>query len=168
MHFPLSPSESPIKGEEGEGERGWKKKLLYKLPIWKFHKHSGHRLLLRRRVEPLKKSQSIYFPFKFSSFIAVSRTRGTDHGVGLNSTPTLSIWIKTMSTTSLQYEFCFKIKFKILLLCHDVVCFKLYVTWPFLLCSNLWYNMIWRNVNDKTFYDNEIYYDVYNDEVIHV
>ena len=87
MHFPLSHSENSIKGGEGEGERGWKK-LLCKFPIWKYYKHSGRRLLLRRRVEPLKKSPSICFPLKVSLFIAVSNTRGTDHSVGLNSTPT--------------------------------------------------------------------------------
>ena len=30
------------------------------------------------------------FPFQLPLFIAVSHTRGTDHGVGLNSTPTLT------------------------------------------------------------------------------
>ena len=89
MYFPLSFPNS-IKGGEGEGERGWKK-LLCKLLIWKYHRHSGRRLLLWRRVEPLKKFHSIYFPLKLSLFIAVSHTRGTDHGVGLNSTPTLII-----------------------------------------------------------------------------
>ena len=58
------------------------------LLIRKYQKHSGRRLLLRRRVEPLKKSPSIYFPLKLTLFIAVSHARGTDHGVGLNSTPT--------------------------------------------------------------------------------
>ena len=33
------------------------------------------------------------FPLKLSLFIAVSHTRGTDHGVGLNSTPTYCIVI---------------------------------------------------------------------------
>ena len=73
---------------EGKGGSGWKK-LLCKVPIWKYYKHSGRRPLLRRRVEPLKKSPSIYFPFKFPLFIAVSHARGTDHGVGLNSTQTI-------------------------------------------------------------------------------
>ena len=72
---------------KGEGKRGWKK-LLCKSQDWKYYKHSGRRLLLRRRVEPLKKSRSVYFPSILFLFIAVSHTRDTDHGVGLNPTPT--------------------------------------------------------------------------------
>ena len=36
----------------------------------------------------LKNSLSIYFLQKFTLFIAVSHTRGTDHGVGSNYIPT--------------------------------------------------------------------------------
>ena len=107
MHFPLSPSENSIKGGEGEGERGWKK-LLCKPPIWKYHKHNGRRLLLQERVEPLKKPQSIYFSVKLSLFIAVSHARDTDHGVGLNSTPTEIIiykhWIRIFVNTFKSYS----------------------------------------------------------------
>ena len=65
MHFPLSLSfRIFIKGGKGEGERGWKK-LLCKFLIWKYYKHSGRRLLLRRRVEPLKKSRVFNFHSNF-------------------------------------------------------------------------------------------------------
>ena len=70
---------------------GWKNLLCENSQSKIYQKHSGRRLLLRRRVEPLKNSLSIYFPQKFTLFIAVSHTRDTDHGVGSNSTPTADI-----------------------------------------------------------------------------
>ena len=54
-----------------------------------YQKHSGRRLLLRQRVEPLKKFLEYLFPAKSILFIAVSHTRDTDHGVGSNFIPTM-------------------------------------------------------------------------------
>ena len=54
-----------------------------------YKKHSGRRLLLRWRVEPLKKFLEYLFPAKSTLFIAVSHTRDTDHGVGSNFIPTI-------------------------------------------------------------------------------
>ena len=77
-----------IKGGKVEGE-GVGKNLLCKNSQSKiYEKHSGRSLLLRRRVEPLKKFIEYLFPKKFTLFIAVSHTRDTDHGVGSNYIPT--------------------------------------------------------------------------------
>ena len=77
-----------IKGGKVEGE-GVRKNYSVNSLIRKYHKPSGRRLLLRQRVEPLKQFLEYLFPAKFTLFIAVSHTRDTDHGVGLNFTPTL-------------------------------------------------------------------------------
>ena len=86
-----------IKGGKVEGEGvGWKK-LLCKTLSRKYIKNtvdvdyysvggSNH----------LKNSLSIYFLQKFTLFIAVSHARGTDQGVGSNSTPTIIFWQKKM------------------------------------------------------------------------
>ena len=85
-----SPLSCPVKGEDGEGIRGWK--IFWSESFLKTTENiinSGCRLLFRRSAEPLANLSSyFFFPATPSIFITASQSRGADHGVGSNSTPT--------------------------------------------------------------------------------